>query len=346
MKKKLKKIAWGVLFVLLILAAWYHELLIYGINQGIGQAKIIWNARPITEVLEDKNVPDSIKNKLRLIQEIKRFAEDSLGINPTKNYTTFYDQKKKPLLWVVTACPPYELKAHEWTFGFLGKFSYKGHFDMQKALKDSTELANQGYDTDIGEVRAWSTLGWFKDPILSSMLRASEGDLANLIIHELTHSTLYVKDDVDFNENLASFIGDKGALLFLERKFGKESKQYKNYIFENHDDSLFYEYVLKNTQTLKKLYESEEFKKMPDNEKKVKKEETIASIVSGLAEQPFKKIRYNKTRLAKFKPNNTFFMGYVRYRAKQTNFEEEFQQKFKGNLKNYLNFLKEKYPSL
>jgi predicted aminopeptidase len=346
MRKKLKKIAWGVLMILFLLAIWYHELLVYGIHQGMGQATILWNAQPITEVLKDENVADSIKNKLRLIQEIKRFAEDSLGINPTDNYTTFYDQKGKPLLWVVTACPPYELKPYEWTFGFLGKFSYKGHFDMQKALSDSTELAKQGYDTDIGEVRAWSTLGWFKDPVLSSMLKASEGDLANLIIHELTHSTLYVKDDVDFNENLASFIGDKGALLFLERKFGKESKQYKNYILENHDDSLFYEYVLSNTQSLKKLYESEEFKEMPDYQKKIKKEEMIATIVSGLAEQPFKKIRYDKTKLAKFKPNNTFFMGYVRYRAKQTNFEEEFQQKFKGNLKSYLNFLKEKYPSL
>jgi len=346
MKKKLKKIAWTILAILLVAAIWYHELIWYGINQGIGQGKIIWGARPITEVLEDKSVVDSVKNKLRLIQEIKRFAEDSLGINPTDNYTTFYDQKGKPLLWVVTACPPYEFKAHEWTFGFLGKFSYKGHFEKQKALNDSASLAGLGYDTDIGEVRAWSTLGWFKDPILSSMLRASEGDLANLIIHELTHSTLYVKDDVDFNENLASFIGDKGALLFLERKYGKESKPYQYYIYENHDDSLFYEYVLQKTQTLKKLYESENFKKLPDSQKKVEKENTISAIVSGLADQPFKKIRYNKAKLAKFKPNNTFFMGFVRYRAKQTNFEQEFQEKFKGNLKNYLNHLKEKYPSL
>ncbi|MDX1903007.1 MAG: aminopeptidase [Thermonemataceae bacterium] len=346
MKKKLKKIGLLFSFTLLLLLIWNYQLVSYGIGQGWGQAKILWNAQSVEEALKSNTLTDSLKKKLMLIQEVKQFAEDSLGINKSKNYTTFYDQKGKTLLWIVTACPPYQLKAHEWTFGFLGKFSYKGHFNFKNAQKDSIELAQKGYDADISEVSAWSTLGWFKDPILSSMLKRSEGDLTNLIIHELTHGTLYVKNDVDFNENLASFIGDKGALLFLEKKFGKNSHYYQNYLDENHDDSLFYEYILRKTTLLNQLYEDEKFKMKKESEKKIVKQNFISKTLQELSSLPFRKRKYDAKKLAKFKPNNTFFMGYLRYRAKQNNFEEELQENFGGNLKKYLHYLKQKYPSL
>ncbi|GAB4489322.1 MAG: aminopeptidase [Raineya sp.] len=346
MRKKIKKIAWFVLFILLLLAIWYYELLLYGIRQGYGQANLLWQTQSIAKMLEDKNTPDSLREKLLLVQEIKKFAEDSLGIKKTKNYSTFYDQKGKPILWVVSASKPFALEPYEWNFGFLGQFSYKGHFDYQKAYQDSLELAQKGYDTDIGEVSAWSTLGWFKDPVLSSMLELSIGELADLLIHELTHTTLYVKNDVDFNENLASFFGKKGALLFLKQKYGTKSEEYRSYLAKSQDDSLFRKYILEATQQLKKLYESNDFQNLSDTLKHIRKQEKIDTLLLGLLNVPFKKRRYNTQKLKNWKVNNTFFMWYLRYQGQQHNFEKELSHQFKGNLKAYLEHLKKKYPSL
>ncbi len=228
----------------------------------------------------------------------------------------------------------------------MGKFSYKGHFDYTKALKDSAELAQKGYDTDIGEVSAWSTLGWFKDPVLSSMLSLSEGELADLLIHELTHTTLYVKDNVDFNENLASFIGHKGALQFLEQKYGKKSEAYQSYAAKRKDDSLFRAYILGATQNLQDFYTSSYFKQLPDTLKYSKKQEKIKELLNGLQQVPFIKRKYTTAKIQQWQVNNTFFMWYVRYEAQQHDFEQELQTEFKGNLKAYFAHLKTKYPSL
>jgi predicted aminopeptidase len=323
---------------------WYYELIWYGLQQGYGQVNILWNAEKNEDFVKNPQNPDSLKVKVRLIQEIKKFAEDSLGITPSKNYTKIYNQKGKPILWITTASLPYQLKAYEWSFGFLGKFSYKGRFVLKKAKNDSVKLAQQGYDVDIDEVSAWSTLGWFNDPILSSMLRRSEADLANLIIHELTHGTLYVKDNVDFNENLASFIGDKGALLFLEQKYGKNSKQAQRYEYNKKDNERFSEHILRGTKELQKLYENIDYKNITDTITKNKiKYELITKIVLSLDTVSFQGRKYNPKRLEKFKPNNAFFIDFVRYRAKQNDFEKEFKEKFNGNLKAYLNSLKTKY---
>lgn len=229
---------------------------------------------------------------------------------------------------------------------FLGKFSYKGHFVYQRAYQDSSELAQKGYDTDISEVSAWSTLGWFEDPVLSSMLQLSEGELADLLIHELTHTTLYVKDDVDFNENLATFVGKKGAIRFLVQKYGKSSEEFKSYLAKGKDDSLFRVSIMTATQKLNEFYESRDFQGLPDTLKIIKKQEKIDNLLLGLLDVTFKHRKYSAQKLKNWKVNNTFFMWYLRYLSQQHNFEEELQGKFGGNLKKYMDYLKKKYPSL
>ena len=224
----------------------YHNLVVYGISQGIGQVTMVWKAQPIEKVLKDDTFPDSLKQKLILIQEIKKFAIDSLGINPSNNYTTVYNQQDKPVLYTVTACEPYTFKAKEWTFPFLGTVSYKGFFNKHAAQKEIYTLRQQGYDVDVYSPSGWSTLGWFTDPIQTNMLKQTDGNLANLIIHELTHGTIYIKDNVTFNENLANFIGDKGAELFLIHKFGINSTPYIEYEQHKKDSKCFNTYILKS----------------------------------------------------------------------------------------------------
>ncbi|HRH66682.1 MAG TPA: aminopeptidase, partial [Bacteroidia bacterium] len=201
MRKFLKILLWiflSVLLVALVFALFNRELVSYGWEQFKGQMHIVVNSRPTDEMLQDPAVPDSLKEKIRFIDRVKRFAIDSLGLKPSKNYTTLYDQHGKPILWVVTASEPFAIRAYTWKFPVLGSVSYKGFFNKQKGEKLDSLLQSRGYDTDFGEVSAWSTLGWFRDPILSNMLRRKAGHLAELIIHEMTHATLYAKSNVDF----------------------------------------------------------------------------------------------------------------------------------------------------
>jgi predicted aminopeptidase len=343
--KLIKKIIYGFLILLLLVVLWYHEIVWYGLNQGYGQMRIVWNAEPIDELLKKPEVSDSVKRKLELIQEIKQFAFDSLGINESDNYSTFYDQKGKPALWVVTACEPFELKPYKWKFPFLGSFPYKGFFDRNKALHEEKEIRQKGLDTDIGTVSGWSTLGWFKDPVLSSMLRRSDGRLANLIIHELTHGTLYIKDSVDYNENLASFIGDKGAVKFLNYKYGPNSSQLQGYLDMETDDILYTEHVLAGAEFLEKRYK--EMNDLTDvNAKKKLKAQSIDSIFKAMDTVSFKRYKPDYRYLNSDSINNTFFMGFKRYSSKQDYFEQELNTKFQGNLKKYMEYLKKKYPSL
>lgn len=345
MKQQIKFFFQFLLIALMICCFIWHQLVIYGISQGIGQISMIIQAKPVSEILENPTFPDSLKIKLRLIADVKQYTIDSLGLKPSKNYTTFYNQHQKPLLYTITACEPYSFKPKEWTFPLLGAVSYKGFFNKEKAKKEFYKLKEEGYDVDIYSPSGWSTLGWFKDPIQSNMLEKSDGTLINLIIHELSHGTLYVKNNVNFNENLANFIGDKGAELFLIYKFGSQSKAYQDYEQHKKDDKLFADYMLKSTERLDSLYHT--FSNEPDTLKKAKKRQLITSIVLGVNRLPlYKHKNYFRYSLQAFHEGNAFFMAFTRYDSQYELFEKEYTEKFSSNLRKYLDFLKKTYPSL
>jgi predicted aminopeptidase len=339
-----KKIGLGLLLVVSVLIIWNWSLIYYGIRQGMGQLEIVWNARPVEEFFKDPAFPDSLKTKLKLIDDVRKFAIDSLGLKDTENYKTLYDQKNKEVMWVVQACEPFELKPKEWHFPIVGSVPYKGFFNKAKALDLRKELEQEGYDVSVRNPGGWSTLGWFTDPILTGMLDRSEGDLASLIIHEMVHATVFVKDDVDFNENLADFIGDTAAYHFLKFQFGKESKQYITYLHQDQDYRKYTRHILKGTRSLDSLYASMK-KDDPMESKKERKEAMITKIVSSIDTLQLYEKR-NSTNLKKRLPNNTFFMSYRLYKAKQTVFEEELDQKFNGDIRAYVKFLSGKYPFL
>lgn len=349
MKEIRKKILFSLealLLFVVVLVMCNYSLVVYGISQAKGQLNIIYNSKPVEQVLNDPQYPDSLKEKLRLVQEIKQFAFDSLGINYSENYNTFFDQKGKPVLWVVTASQPYKLEDHKWSFPILGDVSYKGFFELDKGKKEAKGLKDQDLDVDIGRVGAWSTLGWFKDPVLSGMLEYSEGALANVIIHELTHGTLYVKSNVDFNENLASFIGDKGALRFLANKYGVESAEYKAYVREKLEEQIIQDYALKSKNKLDSLYNC-----FPENcepeVKAAKKKAFMASVVNDLNSIELSNVK-RKNRIAKRieASQNAFFLCFVRYDSQKAKFEREYRTKFNSDIKKYLDHLKKIYPSV
>ena len=319
-------------------------MVLYGLQQLQGQLHIVNNTRPITEVLANPSTPDSIKQKLFVIDEIKEFAVASLGLKNTDNYTSYYDQQDKPVLWVLTIAPPFKVENYQWDYPFLGKLSYKGFFEKERGLKEKQEFEHKGFDADLSPTGGWSTLGWFKDPVLSNMLKRSEGSLAELIIHELTHATLYIKGNVEFNENLATFIGEKGAEQFLMFKYKTDSTILIKYLHRRHDEKVFGEYILQSMDTLKNLYSSFDKSQLSKKEMYLLKYQKIAGFMQGVSDLPlYNKKRYEWDFTTKTLPDNTYFLSYSNYRKSQMEMESVFRDSTASDLKQFIEYYKSRY---
>lgn len=312
LNRKFLRVAGITSIVLLISLIIYHRSLIsYGFDQAQGQLTIILNTRPVEEIVLDPEVGDSIKRKIQIVNEARTYAVRQLGLKETSNYTTFYDQQGQVSLWNLSASQRFALEPKLWSFPILGSFPYKGFFDLEKAKEELINLEKEGYDARIRPVGGWSTLGWTKDPILSSMLDRPEGPLVELIIHELTHTTLFVEDNVDFNENLASFIGEQGARQFLIAKYGDKSPQLFEYIFGEEDAITFREHMLRGTKKLDSLYGTLE-ESLSDSVKSQLKQNMISRICRTIDTLHFHNSRYYDAFDTQL-PNNAYFMSYVRY---------------------------------
>jgi predicted aminopeptidase len=331
--------------ILIALLALNIELVRYGLGQAKGQLQIINDARPIDEVLKDPLFPDSLKKNLRLIDDIKRFAFDSLGIKHSDNYSRVYDQKGKEIMFVVTACKPYALEPREWSFPLIGTFSYKGFFDRTKAEYLASQLQSEGLDVNVRTAGGWSTLGWFEDPILSNMLADSEAEFAETIIHELTHGTLFVKDSVRFNENLATFVGIKGSERYLATKYGIKSNEVLDYKQLWADRNAVSRHILRGAQHLDSLYQAME-ETMSIAIRQQMKEKAIGKILNELDTLSISDLKKYKNYYLKNPPNNTLFMSYLRYRGDFTLLSRELHDRYDGDIKKLLDDYKEKYPSL
>lgn len=336
-----KKIGLAFAGVAVLLIFMFRSLLAYGLEQGWGQLKIIWQARPVEELLAEPGFPDSLKVKLHLIQDVRKYAIDSLGLRDTDVYKKVYDQQGQEILWVVTACREFQLEPHLWTFPVVGDVPYKGFFDESKARAEAQRLKAEGWDVSIRNPGGWSTLGWFNDPILTGMLERNAGDLASLIIHEMVHTTFWVPDSVELNENIASFIGDTAAYAFLRHAFGTGANEYVQYLHEDQDYRKRSAYVLRATGLLDSLYRS--FSREPDSVKRRRKREFIRQIVTNMdtlqlhQPQTFRRFGHQL-------PNNTYFMAYRFYQARQSSFREDFHTNAGGNIRHYIRQWQARYP--
>ncbi len=341
MKHTVRKVfSWGAV-ALVLLGAYNYQLIRYGIGQARGQLKIIWQARPVAEVLADPGFPDSLKQSLRLVGEIKQFAVDSLGLLPTDNYTTLYDQQGQEVLWVVTACAPYRFAPRMWSFPLVGSFTYKGFFDHSAALNLAEELRQQGYDVELRAVSGWSTLGWFNDPILSNMLAGTPGELAGTIIHELTHSTIFVPDSMTFNENLATFIGNKGALAFLRSRYGPGSGAYREFRARKADAQKFTRHIVRGARMLDSLYRAN--RQNPDTVKQQAKALFIARIVHTLDTVSFHNPQRYQGYFVNYQPNNAYFISFLNYRERQQEFRQLLVDSLDNDLAAFVRYWQHRY---
>lgn len=224
-------------------------------KSAYSQADLLRRRVSIEEALKDSKLTDEQKRKLLLAQEAREFAEKSLGLAPTKNYTSFVQLDRPYVTYVVSAALKRDLTAWKWKYPLVGSLPYKGYFNPEDAKAEAAELRAKDLDVYVRGVSAYSTLGWFRDPILSSMLGYRDHQLVNTIIHETVHATIYIKSEADFNERLATFFGNKGAEAFYRAKEGEQSQTLAKMAGENKDDKIFSEFIGRELESLRQWYE-------------------------------------------------------------------------------------------
>jgi predicted aminopeptidase len=193
---------------------------LYVIRAGIAEARILAGRRPIPEVVRDSAIDARTRGKLVLAMEAREWARDSLRLDVGDSYTSFTQLDSDTLALVLSAAYRDRLEARTWWFPIVGDVPYRGFFSEEVALREQRELEAEGYDTYLRPTSAFSTLGWFADPLVSSLLREDEVDLVETIIHELAHNHLFVPGRVRFNESFATFVGRAGAIDFFCRRRG------------------------------------------------------------------------------------------------------------------------------
>ena len=218
-----------------------------------GQSRVVYNRIPVQTLLAQPNLAEQTRTQLELIQAILRYAE-SVGLKTDDQYTTFYDTGGDPISWNVSASPPDRFSPYTWDFPFIGEVPYKGFFHRDLADEQRDALAAEGYDAIVRPVSAYSTLGFFSDPILSPMLGYAPDQLADLILHELTHALVYAPGQTDYNESLATFVGRQGSLLFLAQHFGTDTPLLQQAEARRADAALFRKFMAETVAALDSLY--------------------------------------------------------------------------------------------
>ena len=181
-----------------------------------GQAAILLSREPISDLLDSADTDDELRRRLTLVESARVFAEQTLGLHSGGSFTSFVDAGREHLVWNVFAAPADSVDLVNWCFPVAGCVSYRGYFSEQAAQRYADKLTQQGLDVYVGGVDAYSTLGWFEDPLPSTVLRRSDTQLAGLIFHELAHQRVYLAGDTRFNESFASFVEREGLRRWLE----------------------------------------------------------------------------------------------------------------------------------
>jgi len=180
-----------------------------------GQCQMVSRQRPIEALLNDPATPEPLKSRLRLVLEIRQFAEKELQLPANGHYLNYADLGRPYAVWNVYAAPEFSLEAKTWWYPFVGSLEYRGYFSEARARRYATKLKAEGLDVHVGGVSAYSTLGWFRDPVLNTFIDDSNGDLAELLFHELAHQKLFVAGDTDFNEAFATAVAEEGLRRWM-----------------------------------------------------------------------------------------------------------------------------------
>jgi len=219
-----------------------------------GQLSLLSDSRPIDDWIADSNTNTKLRHRLETARQIRRYAIQEMQLPDNGSYTHYTSLKRQYVLWNVVATPELSLKPLQWCFPVAGCVNYRGYYDKAAAQAYARQLRAQGNDVEIGGVSAYSTLGWFSDPLISTFINYPDAELARLIFHELAHQVVYVAGDSQFNESFASAVEQAGVEAWLER-FGNAqmSDAYERYKGRKSD---FLALLLRYRGELERTYKS------------------------------------------------------------------------------------------
>jgi predicted aminopeptidase len=263
-----------------------------------GQMELLRKSRPISDVLADPATTPELKTKLEHVVQIRNFASEALALPNNDSYRRYADLKRRFVVWNVFATPEFSVQAKEWCFPFAGCVGYKGYFAEADAKSEGEALRKKDFDVYVGGVPAYSTLGWFKDPVLNTFIRYPETEIARLIFHELAHQLIYVPGDSVFNESYASMVEEVG----LERWLAHEHNTELLGQFERtqHERAVFKELVRTTRARLADVYASH----APAPQKRKEKAAAFAAM----------KVAYDKA-----KAEDPGLIGYERWFSQAPN---------------------------
>ena len=206
----------GWLALLAILALPGCATVDYYAQAVAGHLGLMVGARPVETVIEAPDTAPGLAARLRTALEIREFASDALALPANASYRRYVDLGRRYVVWTVVAAPELSLEPRRWCFPVAGCVSYRGYFSESDAAAYAAKLESEGWDATVTGARAYSTLGWFDDPLLSSMVELSEPWLAGIVFHELAHQRLYVPGDTEFNESFAVVVERAGVRRWIE----------------------------------------------------------------------------------------------------------------------------------
>jgi predicted aminopeptidase len=237
-----------------------------------GHLTLMSEAKPVARLLADPETPEKLKHELEWAQKIRRFAIDELKLPDNGSYRKYVQLDRPYVLWNVVATPELSLVPKTTCSPVAGCVAYRAYYHKEAAEKYANRLKRKGFDTYVGGVTAYSTIGWFRDPLVSSMMRGSVPDLAGLIFHELGHQEMYTKDDTAYVESFATVVETEGVRRWLRKQ---NDKSFANYRVRQKRYDEFVELILKYRKRLQIVYASP----MPDSAKREQKKKLFAELL-------------------------------------------------------------------
>lgn len=249
----------------------------YITQAAAGQEQLNSAGISVDEIVEGQHLDKRTRDLLAHVAKIKTFGE-RYGLKRTKNYERYINIRRPAVVWVVSACHPLAFRPQVWKFPIVGSITYTGWFEKKDAEEYADELKRRGWDVDLRPSPAYSTLGWFDDPILSTMIAPEDdalGDLADVILHETFHATFYVPNQSTLNESMAAFYGDELAVKYMDEAVGPDSPE-KVAFLENKARGAQRGAVMKKAhEDLAKLYAD---RKRPKEERLAEKKRIIDAL--------------------------------------------------------------------
>lgn len=218
-----------------------------------GQAQLVAARQPLERVLDDPATDATLRKKLRTVSELRAFARQSLGMEKTRGFDTFVATGREFVVWNVVASGEFSVAATSWCFPVAGCVNYRGYFERARANRFAEKMAKRGFDTHVYGVAAYSTLGWFADPVLDTWVRRAEPALAALVFHELAHQLVYASDDTEFSESFARVVEREGVRRWLAGD-GRDAA-YADYLYEQQIDAQFFSLLMTTRERLALLYQ-------------------------------------------------------------------------------------------